>query len=85
MELTLITHDFLQLAAYVLGLLAISVSLGAYMAKTAGGDVRFLSFIERLLYALSGVKADEGLALSETAEPETKRLSKRLMELQATK
>src|SRR5947208_12919549 len=53
----------LQLGVYVIVLLALAKPLGAYMARVytgrGGGLDRALGWLERLIYRLAGVRADE--------------------------
>ena len=50
-------QDLTQVLIFALLLAAISVPLGVYMAKVAGGDYRFLDFIEKPVLALAGGRA----------------------------
>jgi potassium-transporting ATPase potassium-binding subunit len=56
----------LQLAVFVVLLLAIAVPLGAYMARVYAGEARWASRIvgpvERVFYRLAGVRADEEMS-----------------------
>ncbi|MCX5734483.1 MAG: potassium-transporting ATPase subunit KdpA [candidate division NC10 bacterium] len=56
-------NGFLQLAIYVVVLIALAKPLGAYMARVYDnrpiGLARVLGPLERLIYRLSGVRADE--------------------------
>ena len=58
-------NAFLQLAFYLVVLLALAKPLGAYMANVYEGKRTLLSpvlgWMERLVYRLSGVKADEDM------------------------
>jgi len=51
-------QDLTQVLIFALLLAAISVPLGVYMAKVAGGDYRFLDFVEKPVLALSGVRSE---------------------------
>ncbi len=58
-------NAFLQLAFYTLALVALAKPLGAYMADVYEGKRTFLSpvlgWLERLVYRVSGVNADEDM------------------------
>ncbi|MEP9348141.1 potassium-transporting ATPase subunit KdpA [Xanthobacter sp. KR7-225] len=53
------TNDLLQFALYFGLLCAIAVPLGAYMAATFAGDVRFLAPVERALLCAAGAAAQK--------------------------
>ena len=54
------TNDLTQAAIYAALLLLIAVPLGAYIARAASGELRFLSAIERPLLAAAGAQAGAG-------------------------
>ena len=54
------TSDLLQFALYAVVLVALAVPLGAYMAKIFAGERGVLSFIERPIFALAGIKPEQG-------------------------
>ncbi|MEQ1899997.1 MAG: potassium-transporting ATPase subunit KdpA [Devosia sp.] len=53
-------NDLLQFALYVLVLVALAIPLGLYMAKVFAGETGFLGFVERPLFAIAGIKPDQG-------------------------
>ena len=59
-------NAIVQCTLYVLGLVALALPLGAYMARVYDGDARFaqrlLGPLERLLYRASGARADEEMS-----------------------
>ena len=54
-------NAFLQLAFYLVVLLALAKPLGAYMANVYEGRVRFLSPVENLVYRLCGTKPEDDM------------------------
>src|SRR5207237_6175620 len=62
-ELAMTANGVLQLAFDILVLLALAKPLGAYMARVYEGRGcgldRVLGWLERLIYRLAGVRADE--------------------------
>jgi potassium-transporting ATPase potassium-binding subunit len=54
------THDILQFALYVVVLVALAVPLGLYMAKVFSGEVGVLRWAERPIFALAGIRPDQG-------------------------
>ena len=54
------TSDLLQFALYVVVLVALAVPLGAYMAKIFASEPGVLAFIERPIFALAGIKPEQG-------------------------
>jgi K+-transporting ATPase ATPase A chain len=54
-------NAFLQLAFYLVVLLALAKPLGAYMANVYEGRTRFLAPVENLVYRLCGVKAGDDM------------------------
>ena len=59
--------DLAQFVIFCAVLVAIAMPLGAYMAKVFAGEAGFLRVIERPLFALSGIKSDEGQSWSNYA------------------
>jgi len=56
------TNSVEQCLVYLVGLTALAVPLGAYMGKVYAGELRFLAPVERFLYRLAGVRADEEMS-----------------------
>jgi len=58
-------YSWIQLIFYIVVLLALAKPLGSYMAKVYQGEHTFLnrvlSPVERFIYRVSGVKADEDM------------------------
>jgi K+-transporting ATPase ATPase A chain len=52
-------QSYTQLALYMVVLVGLSIPLGAYMARVFEGKVRFLAWLERPLYWLSGTREDD--------------------------
>jgi K+-transporting ATPase ATPase A chain len=50
-----------QLALYLVALIALAWPLGLYMARVYRGEARWLRPVERVLYRLCGVKADDDM------------------------
>lgn len=54
------TSDLLQFGLYALVLVALAIPLGAYMARIYAGAPGFLSVIERPIFAVAGIRPDQG-------------------------
>ncbi|MEP7239513.1 MAG: potassium-transporting ATPase subunit KdpA [Devosia sp.] len=54
------TQDIMQFAAYAVVLVALSIPLGAYMARVFAGEAGFLRWAERPILALGGIKPETG-------------------------
>jgi K+-transporting ATPase ATPase A chain len=54
------THDILQFILYAVVLVALAIPLGLYMARVFGGETGFLRWAERPIFALAGIKLDQG-------------------------
>jgi K+-transporting ATPase ATPase A chain len=54
------TQDILQFVLYAVVLVALAIPLGAYMARVFAGETGFLGFLERPIFALAGIKPDQG-------------------------
>ena len=54
-------NAFMQVVAFLVVLLLLAQPLGHYMAAVFDGRLRFLGFLERPLYRLTGVKSDEDM------------------------
>ncbi|RYE10097.1 MAG: potassium-transporting ATPase subunit KdpA [Hyphomicrobiales bacterium] len=52
--------DLIQFALYGAVLVALAMPLGAYMARVFAGEAGFLRFIERPIFALAGIKPEQG-------------------------
>ena len=53
-------QDFLQFALYGAVLVALAIPLGAYMAGVFAGEAGFLRFVERPVFAMAGIKPEQG-------------------------
>ena len=58
------TQDILQFAIFGVALVALSIPLGAYMARIFAGEAGFLNWAERPIYALAGIKPEQGQSWS---------------------
>ena len=58
------TQDIVQFVLYAVVLIALSIPLGAYMARVFAGEAGFLRAIERPIFALAGVKPEQGQSWS---------------------
>ncbi|MGN6159142.1 MAG: potassium-transporting ATPase subunit KdpA [Devosia sp.] len=58
------TQDLLQFVLYGVVLVALSIPLGTSMARVFAGDSRFLRWAERPIYALAGIKPEQGQSWS---------------------
>ena len=58
------TRDILQFVLYAVVLVALSIPLGAYMARVFAGEARFFRAIERSIFALAGIKPEQGQSWS---------------------
>ena len=60
------SNAIVQCSLYLVVLVAVAMPLGAYMARVYEGDAgiadRLLGPIERLLYTLAGIRADEEMS-----------------------
>src|SRR6218665_2473516 len=54
------TQDLLQFALYGAVLVALAIPLGAYMARVFAGEAGFLRLIERPIFAIAGIKPEQG-------------------------
>ena len=54
------TSDLIQFVLYAAVLFALAIPLGAYMARVFAGEAGFLRGLERPIFALAGVKPDQG-------------------------
>ena len=54
------TSDIIQFVLYAAVLFALAIPLGAYMARVFAGEAGFLRGLERPIFALAGVKPDQG-------------------------
>ncbi len=54
------SHDLIQFALYGAALVALAIPLGAYMARVFAGEAGFLRVIERPIFALAGIKPEQG-------------------------
>ncbi len=54
------TQDILQFVIYGVVLVALAILLGAYMARVFAGETGFLGWLERPIFALAGIKPNEG-------------------------
>ena len=54
------TQDIVQFALYGAVLVALAVPLGAYMARVFAGELGFLRWAERPIFALAGIKPGQG-------------------------
>jgi len=54
------TRDILQFIVYAIALVALAVPLGLYMARVFAGQTGFLSWAERPIFALAGIKPEQG-------------------------
>lgn len=54
------TSDLLQFCLYGIVLIVLAVPLGAYMARVFAGEAGFLRWLERPIFALAGVKPEQG-------------------------
>jgi K+-transporting ATPase ATPase A chain len=57
-------QDIIQFVLFGVVLVALSLPLGAYMARVFAGEAGFLRWAERPIYALAGIKADQGQSWS---------------------
>ena len=59
------TNDFIQIAVFLVVLLLLIKPVGSYMAQVFGDQpnrvTRFGAPVERLLYRLSGIRAEEDM------------------------
>ncbi|HWA44013.1 MAG TPA: potassium-transporting ATPase subunit KdpA [Hypericibacter adhaerens] len=53
-------HDILQFALYAAALTLLAIPLGAYMARVFAGETGFLGWLERPIFALAGIRPQEG-------------------------
>ncbi len=53
-------QDLIQFVLYAIVLVALAIPLGAYMARVFAGEAGFLRYIERPIFALAGIKPEEG-------------------------
>ena len=58
------TQDILQFAIFGVALVVLSIPLGAYMARIFAGEAGFLNWAERPIYALAGIKPEQGQSWS---------------------
>ncbi len=58
------TQDLLQFALYAVVLVALSIPLGAYMARVFAGEAGFLRWAELPIHALAGIKPGQGQSWS---------------------
>ena len=58
------TQDILQFAIFGVALVALAIPLGAYMARIFAGEAGFLNWAERPIYALAGIKPEQGQSWS---------------------
>ncbi|HZY54199.1 MAG TPA: potassium-transporting ATPase subunit KdpA [Reyranella sp.] len=58
------TRDLLQFALYIVVLVALAIPLGAYMARVFTGEAGFLRWAERPIFALAGIKPEQGQSWS---------------------
>ena len=58
------TQDILQFAIFGVALVVLSIPLGAYMARIFAGEAGFLDWAERPIYALAGIKPEQGQSWS---------------------
>ena len=54
------TQDILQFLLYAVVLVALAIPLGLYMAKVFAGETGFLRWAERPIFALAGIKPEQG-------------------------
>ena len=54
------TNDILQFVLFGALLVALSIPLGAYMARVFAGEAGFLRALERPIFALAGIKPEQG-------------------------
>ncbi|HWA17393.1 MAG TPA: potassium-transporting ATPase subunit KdpA [Devosia sp.] len=54
------TRDILQFALYGAVLLALAIPLGHYMARVFAGEAGFLRGVERPIFALAGIRPEQG-------------------------
>jgi K+-transporting ATPase ATPase A chain len=54
------TRDLMQFGLYAVVLVALSMPLGAYMAKVFAGETGFLGWAERPIFALAGIRPEQG-------------------------
>ncbi len=54
------TNDILQFVLFGALLVALSIPLGAYMAKVFAGEAGFLRALERPIFALAGIRPEQG-------------------------
>ena len=54
------TNDILQFVLFGAILVALSIPLGAYMARVFAGEAGFLRALERPIFALAGIKPEQG-------------------------
>ena len=54
------TNDIVQFVLFGAVLVALSIPLGAYMAKVFAGDAGFLHALERPIFALAGIRPEQG-------------------------
>jgi K+-transporting ATPase ATPase A chain len=54
------TQDIIQFVLYGAVLVALAIPLGAYMARVFAGEAGFLSFVERPIFAIAGIKPEQG-------------------------
>jgi K+-transporting ATPase ATPase A chain len=70
-EILMTSNGFLQIAVYVIVLLALAKPLGGYMARIYRGKsirpMRWVEPIERLIYRLSGIKPEQEMHWTEYA------------------
>ena len=58
------TRDILQFVLYAVVLVAFAIPLGLYMAKVFAGESGFLRWAERPIFALAGIKPEQGQSWS---------------------
>jgi K+-transporting ATPase ATPase A chain len=58
------TQDLLQFALYIAVLVLLSIPLGAYMARVFAGEAGFLRWAERPIFALAGIRPEQGQSWS---------------------
>jgi K+-transporting ATPase ATPase A chain len=54
------TNDLIQFALYGAVLVALAIPLGAYMARVFAGEAGFLRWLERPIFAIAGIKPEQG-------------------------
>ena len=57
-------QDILQFVLYAVVLVAVAMPLGLYMARVFAGEAGFLRWAERPLFALAGIKPEQGQSWS---------------------